>query len=327
MGMTDWQPAVATSDMAIHLPKTSITELATFLSNPLGWKYMSIIFPMGLFNIIGSLQNLESAEAAGDHFPTRSSMLVNGIGSVIASMFGSTFPTTIYIGHPGWKAIGARAGYSILNGIVITIVCITGGMTLLQQWVPVEAMLGILLWIGIIITAQAFVAVPKAHAMAVAFGLIPAFAAWSLDILIKPCLTLGGKTLTEVIEPLKGFGVYLEGVISLSQGFLVTSLLYATILSFIIDRKFNKAAAWMVVAAVLSATGVIHAYQLVDGNVSNIFAPMLDGDGHMRYMVATEFAWVYLTTAALLMLLHFTHRKMDKAISLEQSLDRDPGAV
>lgn len=328
MGMTDWEPAAAaSSDLAMHLPKSSIKELVTFLADPHGWQYLSIIFPMGLFNIIGSLQNLESAEAAGDVYPTRSSLLVNGLGSVIASMFGSCFPTTIYIGHPGWKAMGARAGYSIINGIVITLVCVTGGMTILQQWVPVEAMLGILLWIGIIITAQAFVAVPKAHALAVAFGLIPAFASWALDILIKPCLILGGKTLNEVTEPLKGFGVYLEGIISLSQGFLLTSLLYATILAFIIDRKFNKAAAWTVAAALLSATGIIHAYELVNGEVKNIFAPMLDSAGNMRYMVACDFAWVYLATAALLMVLHFTHRKMDKTLTLEQSLDRDPGAV
>ena len=28
--------------------------------------YLSVIIPMGLFNLIGSLQNIESAEAAGD---------------------------------------------------------------------------------------------------------------------------------------------------------------------------------------------------------------------------------------------------------------------
>ena len=28
-------------------------------------KYISVIIPMGLFNLIGSLQNIESAEAAG----------------------------------------------------------------------------------------------------------------------------------------------------------------------------------------------------------------------------------------------------------------------
>jgi AGZA family xanthine/uracil permease-like MFS transporter len=71
-------------------------------------------------------QNIESAEAAGDAYRTRSSLLVNGIGSVAAALFGSTFPTTIYIGHPGWKALGARAGYSVLNGAFVTIVCLTG---------------------------------------------------------------------------------------------------------------------------------------------------------------------------------------------------------
>ena len=59
---------------------------------------------MGLFNVLGSLQNIESAEAAGDSYPTMPSLAVNGVGSVVAASFGSCFPTTIYIGHPGWKA-------------------------------------------------------------------------------------------------------------------------------------------------------------------------------------------------------------------------------
>ena len=64
-------------------------------------QYISIIVPMGVFNVVGSLQNLESAEAAGDRYDTFPSLLTNGIGSVVASLFGSCFPTTIYIGHPG----------------------------------------------------------------------------------------------------------------------------------------------------------------------------------------------------------------------------------
>ncbi|MCH7511602.1 MAG: hypothetical protein IIB19_04455 [Chloroflexi bacterium] len=30
--------------------------------------YLGVIVPMGLFNLVGSLQNIESAEAAGDRF-------------------------------------------------------------------------------------------------------------------------------------------------------------------------------------------------------------------------------------------------------------------
>ena len=74
------------------------------------WKYFSIIIPMGLFSVIGSLQNLESAEAAGDRYETRTFPCRKRRGNDRRSMFGSCFPTTIYIGHPGWKGLGARAG-------------------------------------------------------------------------------------------------------------------------------------------------------------------------------------------------------------------------
>src|SRR3990170_1663403 len=86
----------------------------------------------------------------------------------------------IYIGHPGWKALGARTGYSIINGIFILAICLTGTMDAVLKIIPIEAGIGILLWIGIIIAAQAFQETPKHHALAVAMGLFPAFAAWGL---------------------------------------------------------------------------------------------------------------------------------------------------
>ncbi len=88
--------------------------------------------PMGLFNVLGSLQNIESAEAAGDRFHTPASLVVNGIATIAASLFGSCFPTTIYIGHPGWKALGARAGYSTLERAGRSrLICLTGTVSLI----------------------------------------------------------------------------------------------------------------------------------------------------------------------------------------------------
>src|SRR5262249_6182555 len=134
----------------------------------------------GIFNVIGSLQNIESAEAAGDSYQTLPSLLVNGLGSFAAASFGSCFPTTIYIGHPGWKALGARAGYSVLNGAVLTILCISGLLAHVVPYVPIDAGMAIVLWIGIIITAQAFQACPREHAPAVVVGLLPGVAAWGV---------------------------------------------------------------------------------------------------------------------------------------------------
>jgi len=155
--------------------------MSVFRLPPAEWMgYLSVIVPMGLFNVIGSLQNIESAEAAGDSFSTFSSLAVNGIGTIAAAFFGSCFPTTIYIGHPGWKALGARAGYSTLNGLVITLICLTGTVALINALVPIEAGIPIVLWVGVIITAQAFQATPNEHAPAVAIGLFPAIAAWGI---------------------------------------------------------------------------------------------------------------------------------------------------
>jgi AGZA family xanthine/uracil permease-like MFS transporter len=270
----------------------AIQELISFFTSPIGWKYLAVIFPMGLFNVIGSLQNLESAEAAGDRFETRSSLLANGLGSLCAACFGSAFPTTIYIGHPGWKAMGARAGYSVLNGVVITLLCLTGGVTLVLRYVPLEAMIGILLWIGLIITAQAFQETPKRHALAVAIGLIPALAAWALT-LIQTTLQKSGGNLAALANTF-GSDLYIYGLIALNQGFILTSMILGAILALVIDRQFMKAGFWALAGAVLSATGLIHAYKLTPLGIENSFG----------WLAAPQFVVGYGLTACALLALH-----------------------
>lgn len=149
---------------SLHLPVPVIGDLLTAIGGGHLLPYLSVIIAMGLFNVLGSLQNIESAEAAGDSYDTRSSLMVNGAGSIIAAVFGSAFPTTIYIGHPGWKALGARAGYSVLNGAFITIICITGTLAWIAWAIPIDAGMAIVLWIGIVISAQAFQTTPRALA-------------------------------------------------------------------------------------------------------------------------------------------------------------------
>jgi AGZA family xanthine/uracil permease-like MFS transporter len=293
MGIPSFEPSMEKYTLKLYLPTPVPGDLLALLIGTTGWKYMAVIVPMGLFNVIGSLQNLESAEAAGDRYETRPSLLANGIGSLVAALFGSAFPTTIYIGHPGWKAMGARAGYSVLNGAVVTTLCLLGGITLVLKIVPLEATLGILLWIGIIITAQAFQEVPKNHALAVAFGLVPSLAAWSLQ-LIEMSLRKAGKTLFEV-APVFGNDLYIQGVIALNQGFLLSSTVLAAMLVFVIEREFLKAAGWAAAAAVLSMVGLIHAFELTPSGVHNKFG----------IVAAPEFAIMYGLSATLLLLLHF----------------------
>jgi AGZA family xanthine/uracil permease-like MFS transporter len=268
----------AWSERGFHLPRFAGRPLWGLLSeigrNPHDWAgYLSVIIPMGLFNVLGSLQNIESAEAAGDRFPTAASLSVNGIATIVASLFGSCFPTTIYIGHPGWKALGARAGYSTLNGLVITLICLTGTVALIRSVVPIEAGMPIVLWIGVIITAQAFQTTPREHAPAVALGLFPAIAAWGLTVVQGAFLAcagaVGAPTLQSALSSqpnLEVNGFLLHGLLVMERGYIFTCMILAAIAAFLIDRKFYSAAFWSLIAAAFAALGLTHAYQL-RGNV------------------------------------------------------------
>jgi AGZA family xanthine/uracil permease-like MFS transporter len=286
-------PSSAPVVLALHLPVPMFEQAWSLLADPRVYRYLAVVLPMGLFNVIGSLQNLESAEAAGDRYETMPSLLANGVATIASALFGNPFPTTIYIGHPAWKAMGARRGYSILNGAAVTVLCLLGAVPLVLAYIPIDATVGILLWIGLVMTAQAFQQVPGEHALAVAFGLIPSLAAWVL-VQIETALRAAGSSLYAA-APRLGSDFALGGIIALSQGFLPTSMILSAILVFAIDRRFLRAAAWACAASVLSMVGLMHAYELTPLGVMNRFG----------LAAAPAFGVMYALAAGFLTALHF----------------------
>jgi len=256
----------------LQIPHLFIADMigATFSAYMIA--FLPVIVPMGLFNLLGSLQNLESAEAAGDVYPVRSSLAMNGVGTIAAACFGSVFPTTIYIGHPGWKAMGAGTGYSIANGIVVTLLCLLGLVGFVSALVPVEAGAAILLWIGITIASQAFQATPREHAPAVVVGFFPALAAWGL-LLLEGALRAAGTNVEAVGMKALSMQIPIAGLISLERGFIFTSMILAAMTVCLIERHYRAAAAWAAVAAVISATGLMHGYAIANGAIMNAYGP------------------------------------------------------
>jgi AGZA family xanthine/uracil permease-like MFS transporter len=264
---------------ALRLPVPVLDEILAGLRSGLLLPYVSIIIPMGLFNVIGSLQNIESAEAAGDTYPTRPSLLVNGIGTLAAAAFGSPYPTTIYIGHPGWKALGARAGYSTLNGVFVTAVCLTGTLAHIAWAVPIDAGMAIVLWIGIVIAAQAFQATPRLHTPAVVVGLLPGVGAWGA-LMAKNGLRAagygapGGPAFGEsVIDAFRASDTWIHGAFALEQGFIFAAMILASAAVCIIERRFRAAAVWCLVGAVLSAVGLMHSYRWTPSDTAVSLTP------------------------------------------------------
>jgi AGZA family xanthine/uracil permease-like MFS transporter len=156
---------------------------------------------------------------------------------------------------------------------VITLICLTGTVSLIRSVVPIEAGMPIVLWIGVIITAQAFQTTPREHAPAVALGLFPAIAAWGLTVVqgaFFACAAAGAAlTMQSALARNPNFdvnGFLLHGLLVMERGYIFTCMILAAIAAFLIDRKFYSAALWSLIAAAFAALGLTHAYQL-KGNV------------------------------------------------------------
>ncbi len=258
------------NQIGLRLPHIELSNLWLARRELLPW--LNVIIPMGIFNLLGSLQNIESAAAAGDIYPVKSSLLINGIGSITAAGLGSCFPTTLYIGHPAWKEMGARIGYSWLNGLFMCSACLLGLFGLIAELIPIEAGMAIVLYIGLVIAAQAFQATPKLHAPAVALGLLPGLAGWGA-LLIKAGVRAGSASnesnafTPELLESLKLSDVWASGAFALEQGQIITAMFLASILVYIIEQKFLAATFISLIAAFSSWIGIIHAWKFNQSDV------------------------------------------------------------
>jgi AGZA family xanthine/uracil permease-like MFS transporter len=180
----------------------------------------------------------------------------------VGSVLGCPFPPAVYIGHPGWKAAGGRTCYSLASGVVIALMCFLGLFGLLGTLLPLPAIVPILLYIGLLIGAQAFQETPKRHAVAVVFALIPNIASWASG-LIDNALIAAGTTASQVGEAaLTNAGLVYEGLKLLGGGAILAGLVLGAITAFIIDRKFVTAAVYCFIGAVLGFIGLIHAEQV-----------------------------------------------------------------
>jgi len=284
-------PQPALFPPGLYLPRP--VNLFQILSSSEGWRYASIFLPLSLLDTLVSLQILESVRIAGDDYPTTPSLLVNGLATITGAALGSAFPTTLYIGHTSHKANGARIGYSILGGVASATLCLTGLVPAVLHIVPLEVVAFVLVWFGLEMVAQAFQGVPASHTVAVALGLVPMLAEWVTQIVDLAVRKSGTDLLT--VAPRFGGELAIYGMIALGQGALLVSMIWAAALVWVIERRFLRAAAWMLVAALLSCFGVIHAFLLSPQGIEN----------RLGWWVAPQFTLSYLAAAAFLVLCHW----------------------
>jgi AGZA family xanthine/uracil permease-like MFS transporter len=248
--------SAAAKDIAIGLPGLHFNMLWDGLKDvsPL----LATAIPLGVYNFTEGMTNVESASVAGDRYNLPSVLLADGLGAIIGSALGSPFPPAVYIGHPGWKKAGGRTGYSMAVGLVIALFCFLGMFGLLAALLPIPAIVPILLYIGMLIGAQAFQTTPRIHAPAVIIAIIPSVANWAQGAMSN-VLAAAGTTPEKVgYDNLAQAGVIYKGLLILGSGAILAGLILGAITAFIIDRRFYWAAGYAAGGAALSFVGLIH---------------------------------------------------------------------
>jgi adenine/guanine/hypoxanthine permease len=256
-GVGPQKVSAAVADFGFHVPLPAFEQVIA------GFSYIGIILvtaiPFGIYDLVEAMDNVESAEAAGDRFPTTRVLTADGVVSLIGCLMGNPFINAVYIGHPGWKAMGGRIGYSAATGFLMLFLTWFGVVALMMAIIPAVALLPILLYIGMLIGAQAFQESPHRHAPAVVLAIVPTIAAWGTTQ-INNALGAAGTNAAKVgMDTLANNGVLYQGLHILGSGATLCGIILGSICVMIIDGKLMKAAYFALAGAVLTFFGLIHA--------------------------------------------------------------------
>ncbi len=205
--------------------------------------YLPIVIPFAVATIVGGIDCAESASAVGDHYSTGSVIAIEALATLLASFCGAVIQTTPYIGHPAYKAMGGRAAFTLATAIGIGVLGTTGLFGYFYLLIPKATVYPILMFVGLEISAQSFLATPRRHYPAVAMACVPALAFLAMffvgpETKITPAITTTGI---------------------LRNGFILTSVFWSSALAMVIDRRLAAAAVFHFAAALCTVFGVIHS--------------------------------------------------------------------
>jgi adenine/guanine/hypoxanthine permease len=251
-----------------------------------------VLIPVQIYNFIETMNNVESAEAAGDQYPVALCQVTDGAGTMIGALFGSPFPTTVYIGHPAYKRLDAHAGYIVGVALVIAAAAFLGFLSFLAGLIPIAAAAPVLVFVSVSLITNTTFAVKPMHMAAVAFAILPhisAFLVVKWGAMMNALRSVGVEGLpdlgnADLTAALLMEGAHYEGHLALSQGAIITGLVWGAIVADVIDGRFRFAGRFAIAAAVMSSVGIIHS--------STLQVPQLDGIT-IGYLIIGGFLCIY----------------------------------
>jgi AGZA family xanthine/uracil permease-like MFS transporter len=218
-----------------------------------------LIIPFALLVVFGTMSVAESARCVGEDYNVRSLVILDSIATIASSLFGGIAQTTPYAGFPAYKKLDSRAGFLMINIIIVGIGGIFGVVGFIVNLIPESAVAPVLLFVAFEIMMQSFIQCDKKYITPILFSFFPSIARLLEIKLTDGSLIATDKyqndILTNVLPTISDHLI----VVLMGNGFIITGVLWGAMLTFAIDKEFFKSLICCITLAVLSYFGVIHS--------------------------------------------------------------------
>jgi len=267
VGKNRWSPFVALS---------GFDELTS--------RAVAIQFPIALASFLETIENVEAAALSGDYYNVNEAMLADGCGTMFGALCGSVLPTTVYIGHRRHKVIGAKAAYSVANGLVYFVLMMSGITGLLFYIIDPVSIGVILIAVGLMIVQQSLEASASRHYPALMIGIMFVVA----DMLYFDHFNFAVGMATRSLGRMRGVSNMAPA------GGIMCSLMVTAILCDLTDSRFIRAGIFCTIACFFSLFGLMHGnnYLFLDGSPMSADTGVTGAEDHYT----TDLGEVMLST-------------------------------
>lgn len=293
-------------DLVPALPSPSLTGVLSMFGDVTN--YLGIILPFALLIAASSVNVVTGARVIGDTYDASKIVRIDSVATAISALFGGVVQTTPYFGHATYKRMGARTNYAVGAVSVITVGGFLGVIAFASQMIPAAVLKPILVVVACDIMRLAFSGGDVRHAPALLFAIVPGILNYTFTKLSELYGKLGAAMQQSLgAEWIAGYNL----LGAMSKGYILTSILWAAMIVWIIDNKLIRAAMAALVAALCTEVGIIHSVAPTGG----MYLPWAIGDLGGLEVLPHRLAAGYLIAG--LMLFGFSLGKNGAAASIK----------
>lgn len=248
--------------------------------------YIGIVIPFALLIAASAVNVVAGAKVIGDEYNASTVVKLDAGATAIGALFGGVVQTTPYFGHATYKRMGARTNYALGAAGMMAFVGFIGAVEVASMIIPAAVLKPILVVVASDILRLAFTGGDVRHAPALLFSIVPAILNYTYTKVSGLYGMIGEKAQMALSTEWMA-GYVLLG--AMARGYILTSLIWAALLVWIIDGRMIRAAMAALTAALLTEFGIIHSVLASSGMYFPWALPDLGGQEVLVHRLAAGY--------------------------------------